>query len=284
VSGAPTADDRTAIDLHAHTTASDGLVPPDRFVAAAIAAGLGAIAVTDHDTVAAVAEVTRHAAGHDLRVIAGVELSVHDDAGKEVHLLGLHLADLDVIEAALAGLRDGRRSRAERMVERLNANGIPVSFDAVLAEAKGAAIGRPHVARALVKAGHATGPQDAFDKWLGAGRPAYVEKDRLGMADGIAIVHRAGGLAVYAHPGAEGTRERIAPLVDLGLDGVEVRHPSHSADDIKRLKSVVNHFGLVPSGGSDWHGATSGPRVLGCMHVRPEWLDRQLARLAARAS
>lgn len=284
MSGAPPSDDRPAIDLHAHTTASDGLAPPDRFVAAALAAGLGAIAVTDHDTVAAVAEVARHAAGHDLRVIPGVELSVHDDADREVHLLGLHLSDLDVIEAALSGLRDARRTRAERMVERLNAHGIPVSFDAVLAQANGAAIGRPHVARALVKAGHATGPQDAFDKWLGAGRPAYVEKERLRMADGIAIVHRAGGLAVYAHPGAEGTRERIAPLVDLGLDGVEVRHPSHSADDIKRLKSVVNHFGLVPSGGSDWHGATSGPRVLGCMHVRQEWLDRQLARIAARAA
>jgi hypothetical protein len=275
---------RGCIDLHAHTTASDGTATPEQFVAAAVEAGLSAVAVTDHDTVASVAEVTRLAGDAGIQVVAGVELSVHDSQDREVHLLGLHLADLAIVEGTLAGLRDARRTRAIRIVEKLNALGVALPIEAVLAEADGAAIGRPHVARALAKAGHVTGLQEAFDRWLGGGKPAYVDKERLLFADGIALVHRAGGIAVYAHPNWEGTRERIEPLVALGLDGIEVRHPSHGAEDIKRLRGLVNQFGLVPSGGSDWHGAMGGPRVLGCMKVNAEWLDVQLARVASRAA
>jgi hypothetical protein len=270
------------VDLHAHTAASDGTATPTEFVDAAVAADLAAVAVTDHDTVAAVREVTRLASMRGLRVVAGVELSVHDDAGREVHLLGLHLSDLAMVDAALASVRQARHERAVRIVERLGANGVELSLDAVLREAAGGAVGRPHVARALVKAGRSTSLQEAFDRWLGAGRPAYVEKQRLSVGDGIALVHRAGGLAVYAHPGSDGTRDRVEPLVALGLDGLEVRHPSHSADDTRRIRGVARAFDLVPSGGSDWHGAGAGPRTFGCMQVAHEWLDRQLERLAAR--
>lgn len=279
-----TSAERGHIDLHAHTTASDGTATPAQFVSAAIAAQLSAVAVTDHDTVASVAEVTRLAGDAGIRVVPGVELSVHDDLDREVHLLGLHISNLALMEQTLVGLRDARRTRAVHIVEKLNALGVALSFDDVLAQSDGAAIGRPHVARALAKAGHVTGLQEAFDRWLGGGKPAYVEKQRLRFADGIALVHRTGGIAVYAHPGWEGTRERIEPLVGIGLDGVEVRHPSHGSEDIKRLKALVNHFGLVPSGGSDWHGAAAGPRVLGCMKVNPEWLDVQLERVAAHAA
>ena len=274
---------RGCVDLHAHTTASDGSATPEAFVAAAIAAGLSAIAVTDHDTVGAVDEVSRLAGSHALDVIAGVELSLHDDDGRELHVLGLHLADHALVQKALESVRAARRSRAEAIVEKLNALGVAVTMDAVLAEADGGAVGRPHVARAVIKAGHASAHQQVFDRWLGAGKPAYVEKQRLSLEHGIALVHRAGGIAVYAHPGGEATRERVAPLVDRGLDGLEVRHPSHGAEDIKRIRSLVKAFGLVPSGGSDWHGAQGGPRVLGCMQVAPEWLDAQRERIAARA-
>lgn len=279
--GAPA---RGTVDLHAHTTASDGTATPEQFVAAAVAAGLSAVAVTDHDTVGAVEEVTRRAAAHGLDVVAGVELSLHDDDGRELHVLGLHLLRLDLVHDALASVRDARCSRAEEMVRKLNDLGVAVSMEAVLAEAAGGAVGRPHVARALVKAGHATALQQVFDRWLGAGKPAYVEKDRLTVADGIDLVHRAGGIAVFAHPGPDGTRARVAPLVDRGLDGLEVRHPSHGAEDIKRIRSLVDTFDLVASGGSDWHGAAGGPRTLGCMQVSPEWLDRQRERAARRAA
>src|SRR5690606_18568436 len=121
-----------------------------------------------------------------------------------------------------------------------------------------------------------------FDRYLGAGKPAYVEKERLEVAGGIAMVHAAGGIAVLAHPGAEGRRERLEPLVGAGLDGVEVRHPSHSSEDVKRLAALVDHFDLVPGGGSDWHGAMLGGRVLGAMQVPAEWLARQDERVATR--
>jgi predicted metal-dependent phosphoesterase TrpH len=275
--------ERAPIDLHAHTTASDGTATPEVFVAAAVAAGLSAIAVTDHDTVASVDEVTRLAAPHPLRIVPGVELSVHDDSGKEVHMLGLHLADLALMESSLVSVRDGRRTRAAKIVEKLNAAGVAITFDEVLRESANGAVGRPHVARVLMKSGKVGSLQEAFDRWLGAGRVAYVEKERLSIAAGIDLIHRSGGIAVYAHPGGEGTRERLAPMVDLGLDGVEVRHPSHGAEEIKRLRGVANALDIVPSGGSDWHGATNGYRVLGCMQVNAGWLDVQLERVASRA-
>jgi predicted metal-dependent phosphoesterase TrpH len=284
VGAAPDGAGRATIDLHAHTTASDGTATPEVFVATAVAAGLTAVAVTDHDTVAAVDVVTRLAAPHALRIVPGVELSVHDATGREVHLLGLHLAELGEIEQALASVRDARRARASKIVDKLVAIGVPVTMDEVIRESGDGAIGRPHIARVLMKAAKVGSLQEAFDKWLGAGRPAYVEKERLSIAAGIEMIHRAGGIAVYAHPGGEGTRERLEPLVQLGLDGVEVRHPSHGADEIKRLRGVANALDLVPSGGSDWHGAMSGARTLGCMQVNAAWLDIQLERVTARAS
>lgn len=271
------------VDLHMHSTASDGALPPDAVVAAAAAAHLTAIVLTDHDTVAGIAPAREAGVRLGVRVVAGVELSAID-AGNEAHLLGLHLSRLDAIERHLAVFRESRRARAGRMVERLRTLGIPVTLDAVLAEAGDAAIGRPHVARALVAGGWAKDLRDAFDRLLGNGRPAFVPKYRLTLGEAIALVHDAGGLAVLAHPGAGGTRARLEALRAQGLDGVEVLHPGHSTEDIARLRTLVEHLDLLPSGGSDWHGAKTGPRVIGCMRVPEEWLARQDARLRAAAA
>ena len=271
------------VDLHAHSTASDGTATPTGAVEAAHRAGVVALALTDHDTLAGVPEAQVAADRLGLRLVPGVELSVHQE-GVEVHLLGLHIRDVAGMQTELEAIRDQRRLRAIAMVEKLAAAGAPIAIEAVLAEAAGGAIGRPHVARALVAAGHVKDQREAFDRFLAAGRPAYVDKARLEIADGIAMVHRAGGLAIIAHPGAEGRRERIEPLVPMGLDGLEVRHPSHSAEDVKRLDALAQHFGLVVSGGSDWHGAMQGPRVLGAMRVPEAWLEAQDARLAARVA
>jgi hypothetical protein len=269
------------IDLHAHSTASDGTASPTLFVETAAKAGLNVVALTDHDTVDGVAEAMAAAAPLGVRVIPGVELSVMD--GKdEVHLLGLHLADVGAIADALVTFRDGRVARAEAMVAALNAKGIPVTMDAVLAEAAGGAVGRPHVARAIIAGGWVADSREAFDKWLGFGRPAYVEKPRLDVADGVAIVHKAGGLAVWAHPGDDGRRGKFERLVAAGIDGAEVKHPSHDAGTQQRINALVDFFHLVPSGGSDWHGAMGGPRVLGAMQIPSEWLERQEERLAMR--
>lgn len=269
------------VDLHAHSTASDGSRSPTEAVEAAHAAGISAFALTDHDTLAGIPEAQVAADACGLRLIAGVELSVHQHKD-EVHLLGLHIRDVTRLQGELETYRGHRRTRAETIVAKLNAGGVALTFDAVLAEANGAALGRPHVARALVAAGHVKDVREAFDRWLGAGKPAYVDKERLEIAAGIALVHRAGGIAVLAHPGVDGHRERLEPLIAAGLDGLEVKHPSHSGEDEKRLAALADFFQLVPSGGSDWHGAMQGSRVLGAMKVPAEWLARQEARVAER--
>jgi predicted metal-dependent phosphoesterase TrpH len=269
------------VDLHAHSTASDGAMSPADAVATAHAAGLSAFALTDHDTLAGIPEAQRAADAVGLRLVTGVELSVHQGAD-EVHLLGLHIRDVDAMQGHLELYRDRRRSRAEAIVAQLAAIGVPLGMDAVLIVAGDAAIGRPHVAKALIAGGHVKDSREAFDRYLAAGRPAYVEKERLEVGEGIALIHSVGGIAVIAHPGGEGRRERIEPLIALGLDGLEVRHPGHSSEDIARIKALADFFKLVPSGGSDWHGATQGTRVLGAMKVPLEWLEAQDARVAER--
>lgn len=265
------------VDLHSHSTASDGALPPEAVVAAAKAAGLAALALTDHDTLDGVAAARAEGERLGVRVITGVELSAHV-GDREVHLLALHLTSTEPIEHRLRELREARVSRAVHMVERLNALGVQVTMDDVLAQAKDGAVGRPHVARALVHGGWARDARDAFDRFLGNGRPANVAKQRLDVADAIRIAHDAGGIAVWAHPGPDGSRDAVERLVRQGLDGLEVRHPGHSQNDADRLGALVEHYRLVPSGGSDWHGASEGPRVLGCMRIPHEWLERQEAR------
>ena len=269
------------VDLHAHSTASDGSLPPGEVVAAARRAGLSAVALTDHDSVEGVAAATAAGAAAGVRVVAGVELSAVE-GDRETHLLGLHLRDTAVIAGKLSALRSMRRTRANAIVRRLNEIGVRITVEAVLEQAGDAAIGRPHVARALVGEGWAVDLRDAFDRYLGAGRPAFVAKEKLLLSDAIALIHRAGGLAVIAHPAQAGTRERIEPMVRVGLDGVEVRHPSHSAEDQTRLMALVREFDLIPSGGSDWHGAPEGARALGVMRVPASWLALQDDRLATR--
>jgi predicted metal-dependent phosphoesterase TrpH len=271
------------VDLHAHSTASDGSVPPERVPALAAAAGLSAIALTDHDSIEGIAAARHAATALGIEVLAGVELSAFEN-DRETHILGLHLADVERIEARLATFRAARRTRAERIVEALNALGVPVTLDAILREAGEGAIGRPHIARALIAGGWVRDPREAFDRYLGYGRPAFVPKHTLGVAEAIRLIHAAGGIAVLAHPGAGGVRAWLEPLAAAGLDGVEVRHPSHSAEDVARLSALADHLGLVPSGGPDWHGATAGARVLNAMRVPYEWLERQRERAAAHAA
>jgi 3',5'-nucleoside bisphosphate phosphatase len=269
------------VDLHSHSTASDGSQSPTALITAAKAAGLAAIALTDHDTMAGVPEAAAAGAALGIRVVPGVELSA-TDADREVHLLGLHIDRPNALEEALRTFRDSRYLRAQQIVAKLNELGVPISFDEVLALSAGAAIGRPHLARVLIEGGWARDSRDAFDRYLGAGRPAYVAKHRLSVEEAIELVHAGGGLAVLAHPGPGGRRETVERFVAQGLDGLEVRHPGHSNEDAARLGALVDFFGLVPSGGSDWHGASEGPRVLGAMRVPLVWLDAQDARTAAR--
>ncbi len=273
----PTAPQGPYVDLHAHTTASDGRASPDELIALAKAADLQAIAITDHDTLDGLAAGQRAADAAGIALVHGIELSTIDGA-REVHLLGLHLTSTDDLGRSLVAVQSARVDRAVEMVARLNKLGMPVTMDMVQQEAAGGAVGRPHVARALVAGGWARDMRDAFDKYLGDGKPCNVGKLRLELADGIALIHDAGGVAIWAHPQSEGNKERIGRFAALGLDGVEVRHPSHNAEDLARISTLCDHFGLLKSGGSDWHGATDGYRPLGCMHVPAPWMDAQVER------
>ncbi|MEP6856918.1 MAG: PHP domain-containing protein [Gemmatimonadales bacterium] len=271
------------IDLHTHSTASDGTLPPEQVIEAAARCGLKALALTDHDTIGGIPAAREAGERLGIRVITGVELSAFQE-GQEVHVLALHLSQLDTLHKSLEDLRASRFSRAEKIVEKLNALGIPITLDEVLLQSNGGAVGRPHVARALIARGVVHDFRDAFMRYLGGNGSAFVPKDKLSIEDAIAIAHDAGALAIWAHPGDGGRREQLEPLVAAGLDGVEIRHPSHSGEDIKRLQALTDFFGLVPSGGSDWHGAMEGPRRLGMMNVPAEWLERQDERVASLAS
>ncbi len=241
-------------DLHTHTTASDGLLSPAQLVGLARQRGLSAIAITDHDTVEGVAEVlTIPSSG--LLVVAGVELSCSLGC-VDVHLLGYGL-DIAVggLRALLAERADERRSRAEAIVERLGSLGAAVTMDRVMALAGSGTIGRPHIARALVEAGHATGVGDAFERYLGTGRPAYVERPVLLPDRAIREIHAAGGSAVLAHPlYSEGYGDFLPGLAESGLDGLEVVYPDHTADTRRSLSSLASRYDLIETGGTDFHG------------------------------
>ncbi len=269
------------VDLQTHTTASDGALSPTLVVQAAKSAGLVAIAITDHDNLDGLGEAAAAGEANGVRIVAGVELSTHfgDD---ELHLLGLHLSDLDSMKASLVGFQQDRIKRAEQIVAVLNKSGIPVTLGAVMHEAGDGSVGRPHIARAMVQGGWVRDFREAFDKWLGGSRAAFIPKPRFDVAEGIALVHRAGGLAIWAHPGESASHARVQRLAEVGLDGVEVLHPSHPPLLSKKLLSTVEQLELVPSGGSDWHGTLDGYRKLGGQSVPREWLDMQDARVSAR--
>jgi predicted metal-dependent phosphoesterase TrpH len=268
------------VDLHTHTTASDGAATPDELVALAAAARLAAVAVTDHDTVAGVAAAQAAGATLGIKVIAGVELSAVTDDGREVHILGLHLTAPERLAAPLARFQADRCARIETIVAALNRAGVPLTVAAVLEHTGSAAMGRPHVARALVAGGWAHDHRQAFSRWLAEGRPAYVEKPYLSVEAAITLIHTAGGVAMWAHPGRAGTRDRVTAMVMRGLDGIEVSHPGHERAQASRLNAMAEGLKLLRCGGSDWHGARAPSRTLGSMLVPCQWEEAQVRHAA----
>lgn len=269
-----TGEESRHVDLQVHTTASDGVLPPATVVEAAARAKLAAIAITDHDSIDGLAEAEEAGARLGVRIVPGVELAAHFE-GDELHLLGLHLRDRDAIAADLERFRLERVARAEAIVAVLNGLDVAVTMESVHAEAAGGAVGRPHVARALIAGGWVSDFREAFDRWLGWGKPAYVEKGKLSLPEATALIHRAGGLAVWAHPGELATEARLARLSEVALDAVEVLHPSHTPSLAQRIHDRAERLDLLPSGGSDWHGSAEGPRKLGGQSVPYRWLARQ---------
>lgn len=249
---------RGRVDLHTHSTASDGGLTPRRLVAAALRAGLKGLALTDHDTVAGLPAFLRAGARAGLAVLGGVEISVEHPG--TFHLLGLNVAGGPEIPAALERLQAFRLERNRRMVERLAAQGFQVSWEELMAKAGNGQLGRPHFAALLVAKGYFATSGEVFDKLLGKGRPGYVDKTRLTPEAGLALVREAGWVSVLAHPVSLGLPPDHWPalltdLTDRGLAGLEVYHPSHGPDETSFFRNLARQFGLVPTAGSDFHGA-----------------------------
>lgn len=269
------------IDLHTHSSASDGTDPPAEVMRRAGQAGLDVVALTDHDTLAGHAEAAE-ALPPGLALVTGMELSGRL-AGHSVHLLAYGIDPADPgLAAECAAIVEARRSRGRRMVERLRELGVAVTWPQVEELATGGVVGRPHIARAMAAAGAIAEPAEAFTpEWIGAGGRAYVSRYALDPVRAVGLISAAGGVAVLAHPGAlsRGWKipdEVIARLAGAGLAGLEVFHPDHDAEERSRLGTLAARLDLVPSGGSDDHGSLTGHRI-GAETCPPESYERLMA-------
>jgi predicted metal-dependent phosphoesterase TrpH len=271
-------DTRSAhIDLHTHSTASDGLYAPAELVKRAADAGLTLIGLTDHDTTNGIAEAQTAGARVGVVVIPGVEINTDlPDGQGEAHILGYYLdVDQPAFQATLTFLRDAREKRGERMVQQLRDHGVTVEWPRVRELAQGT-VGRPHVARALIEAGYATDVSDAFARYLTRGKAGYVPRFKLAPEQATQLIRSAQGVPSLAHPaGIPGLAETLLPaLASTGLLGLECYYGQYDDETIARLLALANTQGLVPTGGSDYHGPNIHPTPLGGRWVPPETAQR----------
>jgi 3',5'-nucleoside bisphosphate phosphatase len=267
------------VDLHSHTTASDGTLSPRELVKLAAKQGVKVLAVTDHDSVSGLAEAMDEAARHGLEIVPGLEINCDVD-GAEIHVLG-YCVDwrADWFETFLAEQRAERTGRVHRIVERLTELGLPLTAEEVFAICKDGSPGRPHVAQAMVARGYVRSVREAFDRYLRAGGPANVPRRRLAPVEAVRVIRRARGVPVFAHPGLANRDEMIPELVQAGLGGIETYYPEHSAGQIEAYRAICRTHGLVATGGSDYHGPQTGrASTLGSPHVPLEVWEALKAR------
>jgi predicted metal-dependent phosphoesterase TrpH len=276
------------VDLHLHTTASDGRSSPAELVHLAVAAGLRVMAVTDHDTTAALAEVWTLAAGRGIEAVPGIEITAVED-GRDIHILGYFFdPDDDALATFLAAARADRVSRVEAIAARLAALGMPVDLTTILGDAgrqSGRSVGRPSIAAAMIAAGYVKNKTEAFEKWLGQDGPVFVARSGATPERVIETLHAAGGLVSLAHPGRTGIDARIPVLREAGLDALEVFHSDHDGEMVERYAGLARRLGLLVTGGSDFHGDATHGLVPGAAGVPDaEWtrLSAERARHAVR--
>jgi len=251
------------IDLHLHTNASDGILNPPELVRYAVKKGVQAIAITDHDTIDGNEEGLREGQRLNLTVIPGVEISV-DYSGGTMHLLGsLFDNGNETLREKLRILQKFRAERNPRIAEKLTRLGMPLPYEEVVKLAGGGQVGRPHFARLMVQKGYVRNEQEAFDKYLKKGAPAYEEKVRFTPSEAVALILNAQGVPVLAHPftlnckGREELEHVVKGLVEAGLKGIEVYYPEHSEKETLEYQRLADTYGLIATGGSDFHGDKS---------------------------
>ncbi len=276
------------IDLHTHSTCSDGTDPPERIPELAAAAGCTAVALTDHDTLVGLDAARRRADAVGVDLVPGCEVSCAF-RGTSAHVLVYFVEDGDgPLQDELARLREDRVGRNRRLVARLQELGIPITYDEVVAEAAGeASVGRPHIAAVLVRLGAAESVPDAFDRWLASGRPAHVPKARLTPADAAALARGSGGVAVLAHPltlglGPTELAGAVAELAEAGFAGIEAVYGRYRPDERVALAQLAQRHGLVATGGSDYHGTVKADLAIGTgqgdLHVPDDVVEALAAR------
>jgi predicted metal-dependent phosphoesterase TrpH len=256
------------IDLHAHSTFSDGSLTPEELAALAAQEGLSAVALTDHDCTDGVPRFLAACEAAGIEGVAGVEISADCSKGT-MHVLG-YLLDCASprLQDVLVRIRNGREIRNRRILEKLNALGLAMDWDEVAGHAGEDVVGRPHFAKVMLARGYVKDKDEAFDKFLGKGKPAYVDRFRLTARDSIDVLHDAGGLAVLGHPftldlGKPALRECVRELAGFGLDGIETYYSEHSPEQVRQYEELAADFGLIRTGGSDFHGEVNPDVRLG---------------------
>lgn len=271
-----------SVDLHVHTTASDGSDSPREVVYKAKKLGLKAIAITDHDTFGGIDEALRAAGDIGMDVLSGIELSTEYE-DKEVHILGylMNIKDESLV-SHLEFFRESRVERIKKIVHKLQELNFPLSMKEVLAQAGDGTIGRPHVARVLVQKGVVNSIGEAFDEYIGQGGAAFVPRTKYTPFKAVDLIRRAGGVAVLAHPGLANLDDYIPGLIEKGLQGIEVYHPQHDQADVEHYLNVAKRWDLLVTGGSDYHGRDArGHETLGTATV-PYHVVEKMYRLARR--
>jgi len=261
-------------DLHLHTQFSDGTFTPEELVLYAQKGGLACIALTDHDTVEGCARAAAACANVKMEFIPGAELTAeHEDT--EVHVLGYFLdTENKILLERIAQFQAVRQRRIHEMVAALNQLGLPLTVESVFALANCKSPGRPHVARALVKERLIGSLDEAFERYLKKGRPAWVPKTKMSALESVELIHQAGGLAVMAHPGLNRTDEIIPALVEAGLDGIECFHTKHSTVMSERYLEIAEKHALLVTGGSDCHGFSKNKPLIGTVKLPYEHVER----------
>lgn len=241
-------------DLHIHTTFSDGSLTPNEIVKWASKKKVHAIAITDHDTVEGIKATIESAILYDIITIAGIEISCTMEE-EEVHILGYFIdyEDNNLLNMTKL-LKESRESRGEKIIEKLNYLGFEISLEDVYDISGTGVIGRPHIAKAMIKKEYVNTIEEAFEKYLNRNKPAYVERYKLSIEDGINLIHRAGGVAVIAHPGLVKSKKVIYEAIRLNVDGIEAIHSKHSEQDVIKYSEIGNKYNLIITGGSDFHG------------------------------
>ena len=271
-------------DLHLHTVFSDGTYTPEEMVFQASKHGFAALALTDHDTVEGCHRAGAAAQAAGIEFIPGTELTAEQDRD-ELHILGYFLDTKNPRLLAETGkFQDVRQNRIREIVTRLNAMHVPITTDAVFALANCRSPGRPHVARALVKAGLCGSLDEAFERFLKKNRPAWVPKFKMSAGDAIDLIHHAGGVAVMAHPGLSHCDDVIPSMVEAGLDGIECFHTKHSTAIAEHYLEIADRYNLLVTGGSDCHGMSKGKPLIGTIKLPYQHVEKLRAKVTERRS